>query len=91
MLIMLTLLGLSANVMVHEARSQDSGQVIGSIISDSQIVIGDVTYRIDPDAAFYAADGETLVNYGYFKEGDSVEFSLNSNGVIIELTKRVGR
>lgn len=91
MLIMLTLMGLSANVMVQEVHSQDSGQVIDSITSDSEIVIGDMTYRIDPDCAFYAVDGKTLVNFSYFKTGDPVEYTLNSNGDIIELAKGAGR
>lgn len=91
MLIMLTLLGLSANVIVKEAVGQDGGQAIDSILNDSEIVIGDVIYRIDPEAAFYAADGKTLVSFNYFKEGDSVEFTLNSRGDIIELSKRSGR
>lgn len=90
-LIMLTLLGLSANVIVQEVRGQDGGQIIDSIVNDSEIVIGDTAYRIDPEAAFYSTDGKTLVDFSYFKEGDSVEFTLNSRGEIIELSKTIGR
>lgn len=88
MLIMLTLWGLSANLMDRKAHCQDSGQAIERIISDSEIVIGDITYRIDPNADFYAADGKTLIYFSNFKEGDEVEYTLDSKGDIVELAKR---
>ncbi len=90
-LIILTLCGISANVWVQEAMSQNGGQVIDFIINQSEIVIDDETYRIHPDAAFYAHDGKLQVNFSYFNEGDSVEFTLNSSGEIIELIKSAGQ
>ena len=86
MLIMLTLMGLSANVMVQEVHSQDSGQGIEAIISDSEIVIDDMTYRINPDCDFYAADGKTLVNFTYFQEGDQVTLDFEGR---LDLVERV--
>ena len=73
--------------MVHDACAQESGEVIEVIVSETEIVVGDTTYYVDPDAAFYAADGKTLIDFSYFREGDAVEMTLNGSGVIIELTK----
>ncbi len=89
-LIMLTLWGLSANVMIQEVRAED-GEVIDAIESTTEIVIGDVTYRINPDADFLASDGDTLIEFRDFKEGDAVEMTLNHSGEIIELIKSTGR
>ena len=90
-LIMLTLWGISANLVDQEVRGEDGGEVIDSILSDTEIVIADVTYRIDPEAVFLAADGDTLIEVGEFKAGDQVELTLNSSGAIIELTKSTGQ
>ncbi len=90
-LIMLTLWGISANLVDQEVRGEDGGEVIDSILSDTEIVIADVTYRIDPEAVFLAADGDTLIEFREFKAGDQVELTLNSSGAIIELTKSTGQ
>ncbi len=87
-LIMLTLVGISANLTVEQARAQeDGGEVIDFILSESEIVISDATYRIDSNAIFYASDGKTFIDFREFKEGDAVEFELNDNGDIISLGK----
>ncbi len=90
-LIMLTLCGLSANVLAQEAADNGGGQVIDRIVDASQIVISDEVYQIDPFADFYDTDGETLMEFSAFKEGDAVEFTLGSNGAIIELAKSTGQ
>ena len=91
-LVMLTIIGISANLTVQEASGQEGdGAIIDHIISDSEIVIGDTTFRIDPDAEFYAADRKTIVSLNYFKAGDAVEFILNDNGEIITLSKSTGQ
>ena len=88
MLIALTLLGISANVMDEKAYGQDAVSRIDAILSPQQIVISDSTYRITAEAGFYANDGNTLVDFSSFKEGDAVDFTLDSKGDIIELIKR---
>ena len=91
-LIMLTLVGISANLTVEQARGQENGEeIIDFILSESEIVISDNTYRIDSDALFYASDGKTFIDFRDFKEGDAVEFELNDNGDIIRLGKHAGR
>ena len=49
------------------------------------IVLGDVTFKIASDARFYAQDERTAISFSRFKEGDWVEFSVNSNGEIDEM------
>ena len=90
-LIMLTLYGISANVLAQEDQSQEGGQVIDLIVNESQIVISDAVYQIDPYAAFFAVDGKTLLEFSAFRKGDAVEFTLNSRGEIIELIKSAGQ
>ncbi len=91
MLIALTLLGISANVMDEKAYGQDAVSRIDAILSPEQIVISDATYRITAEAGFYANDGKTLVEFSSFKVGDAVDFTLDSKGDIIELIKRAER
>ncbi len=103
MLIMLTLLGLFANLAPENARGQDSGPdlqpvprsggggVIDSIINQSEIVIDDSVYRIDPNASFYASNYRSVISFREFKEGHRVDFVLNGNGDIIKLIKLAGR
>jgi hypothetical protein len=91
-LIMLTLVGISANLTVEQARGQENGgEVIDFILSESEIVISDTTYRIHSDALFYGTDGKTFIDFRDFKEGDAVAFELNDDGDIIRLGKRVER
>lgn len=49
------------------------------------VVLNDVTFTIAPDARFFAQDEKTAVGLSSFKEGDWVEFSINSNGEIDEM------
>jgi len=58
---------------------------ITAIPSESEIVLGDMTFRIADHARFYAQDERTSVPYARFKEGDWVEISINSDGEIDEM------
>ena len=99
MLIILTLLGLFANLTPQEVLGQDAppdtwpvprpsgGGVINSIVSDSEIIIDDSVYRIDPNASFYASNNRTVISFRRFKEGDRVDFMQNISGDIIRLIK----
>ena len=53
--------------------------------ADGVIVLGDVTFKIASDARFFAQDERTEISLSRFKEGDWVEFSVNSNGEIDEI------
>ncbi len=91
-LIMLTLSVILANLTAQEARAEDSnGQVVDAIVSDTEIVIDDQTYRIASDADFRASDGKTIIDFSYFNEGDEVEFILNDTGEIILLSRSKGQ
>ena len=58
---------------------------IMAIPGDGMIVLGDVTFNIASDAHFFAADERTSISVTSFKEGDWVEFSVNSDGEIDEM------
>ena len=53
--------------------------------ADGVIVLGDETFKIASDARFFAQDERTEISLSRFKEGDWVEFSVNSNGEIDEI------
>lgn len=61
-----------------------AAQII-AIPNESEIVLGDMTFRIADHAQFYAQDERTSISYAQFKEGDWVEISINSDGEIDEM------
>ena len=67
------------------AQSNPAATQIVAIQADDVIVLGDMTFKIAPDARFFARDEETAIPFESFEEGDWVEFSVNSNGEIDEI------
>lgn len=67
------------------AQGNPAASQINAILDDGVIVLGDVTFKIASDARFFARDERTAISVSRFKEGDWVEFSVNSNGEIDEI------
>jgi hypothetical protein len=67
------------------AQGNSAATQIMATPGDGMIVLGDVTFTIAPDARFFAKDERTPIPLANFKEGDWVEFSVNSNGEIDEM------
>ena len=67
------------------AQSNPASVQIESISDDGAVVLGDTTFAIASDARFFAEDERTPIPFSSFKEGDWVEFSVNSDGEIDEL------
>ena len=67
------------------AQGNPAATQIVAIQADDVIVLGDVTFKIAPDARFFARDEVSPIAFESFKEGDWVEFSVNSNGEIDEI------
>lgn len=58
---------------------------IESINDDGVVVLSDVTFSVASDARFFAQDETSPIPFSTFKEGDWVEFSVNSDGEIDEM------
>ena len=58
---------------------------IEAIPGDGTITLGDVSFTLAADAVFLASDEQSQISLSQFKEGDWVEFSVNSNGEIEEM------
>lgn len=59
---------------------------IDKILSGNSIIIGDVHYRISPEARFYTKDGRTKLSFSALKEGDRiVVLGVGPNGEIQEM------
>lgn len=67
------------------AQGNSAATQIEASPADGVIVLGDVTFKIASDARFFAQDERTEISLSRFKEGDWVEFSVNSNGEIDEI------
>ena len=67
------------------AQGNSAATQIEASPADGIIVLGDVTFKIASDARFFAQDERTEISLSRFKEGDWVEFSVNSNGEIDEI------
>ncbi len=67
------------------AQGNPAATQIEAVPGDGVIVLGDVTFKIASDARFFAQDERTAIAFSRFKEGDWVEFSVNSNGEIDEI------
>jgi hypothetical protein len=67
------------------AQSNSAAVQIESVTDEGFIVLGDTTFTLAPNARFFAQDERTPVAFSTFKEGDWVEFSINSDGEINEM------
>lgn len=67
------------------AQRNQAATQIEAIPGDGVVVLGDATFKIASDARFFAQDERTAISLSRFKEGDWVEFSVNSNGEIDEM------
>ena len=86
----LLIIGLALLIMVPAvsgmAQSNPAATQISAISDDGgTIVLGDTTFAIASDARFFAQDERSPIPFSTFKEGDWVEFSVNSDGEIDEL------
>ena len=84
-LIILILLALLSLPVLGLVQSAQASTQIGAILDNDIIVLGDVTFKIAPGALFFAANKKTPINLSAFKEGDWVDFSINSDGQIDEM------
>jgi len=66
-------------------KNSAASEIITISVEDSVVVLNDVTFKISPDARFFARDERTAISLSSFKEGDWVEFSVDSNGEINEM------
>ena len=66
-------------------KNSAASEIITISVEDSVVVLNDVTFKISPDARFFARDEKTAISLSSFKEGDWVEFSIDSNGEINEM------
>ena len=85
----LLIIGIALTLLLPAAsglaqRNQAATQ-IEAIPGDGVVVLGDATFKIASDARFFAQDERTAISLSRFKEGDWVEFSVNSNGEIDEM------
>ena len=71
--------------VVGVAQDSLASTQIGAIIGNDTVVLGDVTFKISADALFFRSDKKTQISLSGFKEGDWVEFSINSDGQIDEM------
>jgi hypothetical protein len=67
------------------AQGNSAATQIEALPGDGVIVLGDVTFKIAPDARFFAQDERKEISFSTFKEGDWVEFSISDNGEIDEI------
>jgi len=84
-LVIVVVLSLILPAVVGVARDSLASTQIGAIIGSDTVVLGDLTFKIAPDALFFQSDKKTQISFSAFKEGDSVEFSINSDGQIDEM------
>jgi len=78
-------LALMLPAMSGWAQGNSAATQIEAIPGDGVIVLGDATFKIASDARFFAQDERTAISFATFKEGDWVEFSVNSDGEIDEI------
>ena len=78
-------LGLLLAASAGLAQGSPAAAQIEAIPGDGTIVIGDMTFRIADKALFLGKDERTAISLSRFKEGDWVEFSVNSDGEIEEM------
>jgi len=67
------------------AQGNQAATQIDAIPADGVVILSDVTFKIASDARFFDQDERTAISLSSFKEGDWVEFSVNSNGEIDEM------
>lgn len=67
------------------AQGNTAAVQIEAIPGDGTIVIGDTTFKLAAEALFLGKDERTETSLSRFKEGDWVEFSVNSDGEIEEM------
>ncbi len=85
----LLIVGIIALVLSLPAAALAQGNTaavqIEAIPGDGTIVIGDMTFKLAAEALFLGKDERTEISLSGFKEGDWVEFSVNSDGEIEEM------
>ena len=84
-IILSVILSLLIPALSVSAAGNTAAVQIMAIPGDGMIVLGDVTFTFASDAHFFAADEKTSISVTTFKEGDWVEFSVNSDGKIDEM------
>jgi len=68
------------------AQGNSAASKIETISAEKNVVVlNDVTFEVSPEAEFFSMDERTPIPLSSFKEGDWVEFSINSNGEIDEM------
>ena len=81
----ITLLILMPAVCGYAQRNLAASKIEGISAEKKVVVLNDVTFNISADARFFARDEKSPIGLSSFKEGDWVEFSINSSGEIDEM------